>query len=102
MAGGVSRDQPPNQGKTRLFFLKNCGKINQNISSNTMWSTADVLRFLIYADIFGMLMLAILFLRGRKLSTLGYVSWGIFALLLPVVGPYFVIAYRPGFPHPVD
>ncbi|MBN2046151.1 MAG: hypothetical protein JW757_14100 [Anaerolineales bacterium] len=67
-----------------------------------MWSTAEVLRFLLFADLFGMLMLAILFLRQRQLSTLGYVCWGIFALLVPVVGPYVVIAYRPGYPLSED
>jgi hypothetical protein len=59
---------------------------------------ADVLRVLIYIDLFGMLLVAVLYLRQRKLSTLAYVLWGVFALLLPVVGPYLVIAARPGEP----
>ncbi len=63
-----------------------------------MTDTGEVLRLILFADLFGMLMLAVLFLRGRQLSTLGYICWGILALVLPVVGPYFVIAYRPGFP----
>ena len=67
-----------------------------------MWSTGEVLRFMLYIDLFGMLILAVLFLRQRQLSTLGYVCWGIVALLVPVVGPYFVIAYRPGFPLSQD
>jgi len=64
----------------------------------TMTNTGEVLRLILFADLFGMLMLAVLFLRGRRLSTLGYVCWGILALMLPVVGPYIVIATRPGFP----
>jgi hypothetical protein len=59
---------------------------------------ADVLRVLIYVELFGMLLVAILYLRQRKLSTLAYVLWGVFALLLPVVGPYLVIVARPGEP----
>lgn len=65
-----------------------------------MIETTEVLRLLLYADLFGMLLLAVLFLRGRQMSTLGYICWGIFALMVPVIGPYFVIAYRPGFPLP--
>ncbi len=59
---------------------------------------ADVLRVLLYADLFGMLLIAILYLRKRKLSTLAYVLWGVLAVLLPVIGPYVVIASRPGKP----
>jgi len=67
-----------------------------------MYETGEVLRLILFADLFGMLMLAILFLRGRQLSMQGYICWGILALMLPVIGPYFVIAYRPGFPLPKD
>lgn len=41
-------------------------------------------------------MLAVLFLRQRKLSTLGYLMWGLLALFIPILGPYLVIAARPG------
>jgi hypothetical protein len=40
--------------------------------------------------------LAVLFLRGRKLTVFQYLLWGLLALLLPVLGPYLVIAARPG------
>ena len=63
-----------------------------------MWEPAEVLRMLLYVVLFGMLLLAILFLRQRQMTRLGYICWGIFALVLPVVGPFFVIAYRPGLP----
>jgi predicted membrane channel-forming protein YqfA (hemolysin III family) len=67
-----------------------------------MWETADILRVILLAVLFGMLMIAILYLRQRKLSTLAYVLWGIFALLLPVVGPYLAIASQPGKPGSRD
>ena len=67
-----------------------------------MWEPAYVLRMLLYVDLFGMLLLAILFLRQRQMTRLGYICWGIFALVIPVVGPFFVIAYRPGFPQRQD
>lgn len=55
-----------------------------------------VFRFSIFACMFGMVMLAVLFLRQRKLSTLGYLMWGLLALFIPILGPYLVIAARPG------
>ena len=63
-----------------------------------MWETTDTLRVLLYVVLFGMLLIAVLYLRQRKLSTLAYVLWGLLALILPVVGPYLVIASRPGEP----
>jgi hypothetical protein len=67
-----------------------------------MLETAEVLLILLYIVLFGMLLLAILFLRQRQMTRLGYICWGIFALIIPVVGPFFVIAYRPGFPQRKD
>jgi len=63
-----------------------------------IWTPADTLRILLFACLFGMLMVAVLYLRRRKLTTLAYFLWGLLALLLPVVGPYLVIAARPGQP----
>ena len=67
-----------------------------------MWETADTLRVSLLAVLFGMLLIAVLYLRQRKLSTLAYVLWGIFALLLPVIGPYLAIASQPGEPGGTD
>ena len=64
----------------------------------TMWETTDTLRVLLYVVLFGMLLIAVLYLRQRKLSKAAYVLWGILALIVPVVGPYIVIASRPGEP----
>lgn len=63
-----------------------------------MWETTDILRALLYVVLFGMLLIAVLYLRQRKLSKVAYVLWGILALIVPVVGPYIVIASRPGEP----
>ena len=41
-------------------------------------------------------MVAVLYLRQRKLSTLAFVLWGTLALVLPVLGPFLVIVSRPG------
>ena len=57
---------------------------------------------ILFAVLFGMLMIAVLYLRQRKLSTLAFVLWGVFALLLPIVGPYLVIVSRPGEPGGIN
>jgi len=59
-------------------------------------TTADVLRVLLVLDIFGMALLAALYLRQRQLSFIDYLGWGLLAVLIPLVGPFLVIASRPG------
>ena len=41
-------------------------------------------------------LLAIFYLRYRRCSLLEVALWGILALFLPILGPFFVIAARPG------
>ncbi len=59
-------------------------------------STAAVVRTILWVDIIGMSLFALLYLRQRRLSWWGYWGWGLLALLLPVLGPFLVIANRPG------
>jgi len=40
--------------------------------------------------------LALFYLRHRQLTRAELTFWGILALLVPVFGPFFVIAARPG------
>jgi hypothetical protein len=40
--------------------------------------------------------LTISYLRYRRCSALEYLLWGTLALVVPVLGPFFVIAARPG------
>ncbi len=47
---------------------------------------------------FGMVLLAVFYLRRRKLPLPGYLKWGLFAVLVPLVGPFLVIYTRPGKP----
>lgn len=53
---------------------------------------------MLFACLFGMVMVAIFYLRQRKLSTMAYLLWGLFAVVVPVLGPYLVIISRPGEP----
>ena len=60
-------------------------------------ATSDIiLRILLVVVILGMALLAVDFLRRRQLSMLQYCLWGLLALMVPVVGPFVVIACRPG------
>jgi len=46
-----------------------------------------------------MALLSIFYLRSRKLPLLGYILWGLLALLVPLLGPFLVIACKPGIPR---
>lgn len=46
--------------------------------------------------IIGCALFAMLYLRERQLTVLAYALWGLLALCLPLLGPMFVIAARPG------
>ena len=56
----------------------------------------------LFSCLFGMVVIAVGYLRQRKLSTTAFLLWGLLALLLPVLGPYLVIASRPGDPTQSD
>ncbi len=61
-------------------------------------STTAILRILLFIDVLGMAFLAIFYLRRRRLSWLAYLCWSLLALVLPIAGPFLVIALRPGEP----
>ncbi|HEY3311160.1 MAG TPA: hypothetical protein VGK00_05920 [Anaerolineales bacterium] len=54
------------------------------------------LRILLVVYALGAFGLATAYLRYRRCSTLEFALWGILAFILPVIGPFFVIAARPG------
>ncbi len=58
--------------------------------------TPDSMRFILFAYLLGTALLAVLFLRRRTLSLAAYTFWGLFALLVPLVGPFTVLYLRPG------
>lgn len=39
---------------------------------------------------------AVFYMRRRRLTPVEFALWGILAFCLPVIGPFFVIAARPG------
>lgn len=55
-----------------------------------------ILRFLLVAYSTVALVITIFYLYYRRVTPGEYVLWGIIAFILPIVGPFFVIAARPG------
>lgn len=62
--------------------------------------TAETLRLLLLLFLFAMYALALLYLRRRPLTRLQFTAWGLFALLVPLLGPFLVILLRPGATQP--
>lgn len=58
--------------------------------------TAGAIRSILLVDIVTMTLLAIVYLRQRRMGWMAYCGWGLLALLVPVLGPFLVIASRPG------
>jgi len=54
------------------------------------------LRTLLVLYMLGAFGLTLSYLFYRRCSALEFVLWGTLALILPVLGPFFVIAARPG------
>ena len=59
-------------------------------------TAADLMRALVLLDIVAMALFAIFYLRRRPLSWLAFLGWGLLAVLVPILGPFVVIAARPG------
>ena len=61
-----------------------------------MQITPELMRLVLLICMLAMLILAALYLRQRELAPLEYVCWGLGAILIPIIGPFFVIWMRPG------
>ena len=61
--------------------------------------TADFMRLLLLLCWTGMSALGVFFLRSRRLDFYGYLGWGIFTILVPLLGPFLAILLRPGKSH---
>lgn len=56
----------------------------------------ETMQTLLLLCIVGCALLAMLYLRERRLTALAYALWGLLALCLPLLGPMLVIVARPG------
>jgi len=60
---------------------------------------AHSLHLLLVLFIFGMYFLALAYLHRQPLTFGAFALWGLAALLIPALGPFLVIALRPGQPR---
>lgn len=58
--------------------------------------TAGVIRTILLVDIVTMTLLSVVYLGQRRMGWMAYCGWGLLALFVPVIGPFLVIANRPG------
>jgi hypothetical protein len=56
----------------------------------------ETLRLLLAGSLVVMVVLAMLYLRRQPLTFRQVTLWGLFALLVPALGPFLVILLRPG------
>lgn len=61
-----------------------------------MLLSPDAMRAILVIGVLCMAILAILYLRRRELTITEYFGWGLLIVLLPLLGPFFVIFYQPG------
>ncbi|MBE3037922.1 MAG: hypothetical protein IMZ62_03805 [Chloroflexi bacterium] len=57
---------------------------------------SETLRLLLAGFLVAIYMMAILSLRRQPLTFSQYTLWGLFALLVPALGPFLVILLQPG------
>ncbi len=56
------------------------------------------MRVILGLSVMGMALLAIFYLRQRRMSFHEYLAWGLFAVFVPLFGPFWVIYMQPGKP----
>lgn len=61
-----------------------------------MLLSPDIMRWFMVICLFGMAVLAALFLRRRRLSFMAYMGWGLLIVMLPYLGPFLVLMMQPG------
>lgn len=57
---------------------------------------AEMLRLLLAGNLVAMFVLAILYLRRQSMNFSQRALWGLFALLVPALGPFLVILLQTG------
>ena len=63
-----------------------------------MLISAGVIRVFLGMGMLGMALLAIFYLRQRRMPFHEYLGWGLLAVFVPVFGPFWVIYMHPGRP----
>jgi hypothetical protein len=63
-------------------------------------SSDGIVRTILLIDIVAMALLALFYLRERRMSWAQYCVWGAVIIFVPVLGPFLAISKRPGEKHP--
>jgi membrane-bound metal-dependent hydrolase YbcI (DUF457 family) len=63
-----------------------------------MLISAGVMRLFLGLGVMVMALMAIFYLRQRRMPFHEYLAWGLMAIFMPVFGPFWVIYMRPGQP----
>ena len=58
--------------------------------------TQSILLWCLLLCLVGEAVLAVMYLRSRKLSLPAYLGWGVVIVFVPLLGPFLAIACRPG------
>ena len=70
------------------------------VYNSPMLLSPDIMRLCLCLCLLAMAVLAACSLRGRTLSTPAFLGWGLLLVLVPLIGPFFVILLgsrnRPG------
>lgn len=63
-----------------------------------MLTSAGIVRVLLGVGALGMALLAVFYMRQRRMPFHEYILWGLVAIFIPIFGPFWVIYSRPGKP----
>ena len=64
-----------------------------------MLLSPDTMRLLLALCPFLMALLAVFYLRERRLALTTYLVWGLLIVFIPLLGPFLVILMHPGSPR---
>jgi hypothetical protein len=80
----------------QLFVFSGQVGLSSQKEPGISMGTAGVIRTILLVDIAAMALLALFYLRQRRMSWASYCCWGLLAVGIPVLGPFLVITNRPG------
>jgi hypothetical protein len=61
-----------------------------------MLISREIMRIFLVTCLVSMALLAVFFLRTRRMTLVSYIAWGMVAIFIPLLGPFLVILSRPG------
>lgn len=87
--------KPYNELQTLVLISGQVGIFSQK-EPGIFMDTAGMIRTILLVDIAAMALLALIYLRQRRMSWISFCCWVLLAVGIPVLGPFLVIANRPG------